>query len=69
MPLDKQEDRLLHVDLSNTIYIYTHMVFTSYGRFLELIKLSLNKSQHQAGLAYSHVTQQHQFELADLGLR
>lgn len=41
---------------------------TSYGRLLELVELSLDEAQHQAGLAYSHVPQQHQLELADLGL-
>lgn len=45
------------------------LLLTSYGCFLELIKLSFDKPQHQAGFAYSHVTQQHQFELTDLGLR
>lgn len=44
-------------------------LLTSYGCFLELIKLAFDEPQHQAGFAYSHVTQQHQFELANLGLR
>lgn len=41
---------------------------TSDGRLLELVKLALDEPQHQAGLAHSHVAQQHQLELADLGL-
>lgn len=43
--------------------------FTSNGRLLELVELSLDEAQHQAGLAHGHVAQQHQLELADLGLR
>ena len=42
---------------------------TSYSGLLELVKLSLDKAQHQAGLAHRHVSQQNQFELADFGLR
>ncbi len=45
------------------------MASTSNGGLLKLIKLALTEAQHQAGLADSHVSQQHQFELADLGLR
>lgn len=44
-------------------------VLTSYSGLLELIKLPFDKTQHQTGLAHSHVPQQHQLELANLGLR
>lgn len=50
------------------IHITHLLLFTSYGCLLELIKLSLDETQHQAGLAHGHVAQQHQLELADLGL-
>lgn len=46
-----------------------HAALTSDGGLLKLVKLSFNEAQHQARLAYCHVTQQHKLELADLGLR
>ena len=55
------------------IYIHVQVrlfiSLTSYSGLLELVKLSLDEAQHQAGLAHRHVSQQNQFELADLGLR
>lgn len=65
-PLHRQKDIHLTGSITHTS---VSTLLTSYGCFLELIKLSFDKPQHQAGFAYSHVTQQHQFELANLGLR
>lgn len=62
--------RTAHVHSTGPVtYTSVSRLLTSYGCFLELIKLPFDKPQHQAGFAYSHVTQQHQFELANLGLR
>ena len=62
--------------LKNTTRIYkpTRHKFSSWSRLtsdgglLKFIKLALDKSKHKAGLPHCHIPQQHQFELADLGL-
>lgn len=39
---------------------------TSNGALLELVELSLDKPEHQAGLAHCRLPQKYQLELADL---